>query len=272
MHIIIFTDLDGTLLDEQTYSFDKALPALKKIRQLNIPLILTSSKTSKEIRLYQKNLGLKEPFIAENGGGIFIPKGYFPFDINEHNNADEYDIILLGKEYSGLRKSFAILKETFGNAIKGFGDMDAEEIIRLTGLSESEALLAANREFGEPFIILSNDDDLRTRVFAAITSLGLKYTKGNRFYYLMGDNDKGKACSILKKLYAQKYNAEIIAISLGDSYNDIPLLEQADYPILIKKHKGYENNINIPNLIKSEGIGPQGWNDTLLLLLSDLTS
>lgn len=76
-NLIIFTDLDGTLLHPMTYSFEEAMPALKLCRERGIPLILCSSKTRAEIEVYRQRLKNEHPFIPENGGGIFIPKRIF---------------------------------------------------------------------------------------------------------------------------------------------------------------------------------------------------
>ena len=46
---VVFSDLDGTLLDHSTYSWKAAAPALAALRDRGIPLILASSKTSAEI-------------------------------------------------------------------------------------------------------------------------------------------------------------------------------------------------------------------------------
>jgi mannosyl-3-phosphoglycerate phosphatase len=67
--VLIFTDLDGTLLDS-SYSFNDALPALDLIRERAIPLIICSSKTRAEIEHYRKRLDNRHPFISENGGGF----------------------------------------------------------------------------------------------------------------------------------------------------------------------------------------------------------
>ena len=72
--IVIFTDLDGTLLDHNSYGWEKAEPALRLCRESRIPLILVSSKTRSEIRALQQELGLSSPFVSENGGGVFFPK------------------------------------------------------------------------------------------------------------------------------------------------------------------------------------------------------
>ena len=79
MQKIIFTDLDGTLLDHNTYSFKKAFPALRIIKKKKIPLIICTSKTKGEIEHYRKKLKNNHPFVSENGGAIFIPKDYFDF-------------------------------------------------------------------------------------------------------------------------------------------------------------------------------------------------
>ena len=73
---VIFTDLDGTLLDHHTYSYDAARPALERLRKSEIPLIMVSSKTRIEIEVLRTEIGNREPFIPENGGAIFIPDDY----------------------------------------------------------------------------------------------------------------------------------------------------------------------------------------------------
>ena len=85
----------------------------------------------------------------------------------------------------------------------------------------------------------------------------------------MGENDKGKAVEMLKGLYRRKLG-DIMTIALGDSPVDFPMLEKADYPILVRNYKGeHDGGISLPNLIKAEGIGPDGWNRALLSLIQE---
>ena len=65
--LLIFTDLDGTLLDSHTYDWQPAAAWLARLREKNIPVILCSSKTAAEMLHIQKLLGLQGlPLIAEN--------------------------------------------------------------------------------------------------------------------------------------------------------------------------------------------------------------
>ncbi len=262
---ILFTDLDGTLLDYYTYSFEKALVALQLLKEKDIPLIICSSKTKAEIEHYRKKLVNDHPFISENGGGIFVPKSYFGFGVlsSESNviEKNDYDVIRLGAEYSKLRKAIEALKKE-GFKIKGFGDMTIEEVAEITSMSINEAEMTKERDFDEPFIFKGNEVETKN-LFNAIKAKEFNFTQG-RFFHILGDSDKGKAISILIDLYKMKFSA-IGTIAIGDSPNDIPMLEKVDYPILVQKPDGsYDPRINVPNLIKAEGTGPDGWNNAVI--------
>ena len=268
---IIFTDLDGTLLDHDTYSFSAALPAIELIKKREIPLVLCSSKTRAEIEYWRNRLENRHPFISENGGGIFVPFSYFAQDDisavwPEAKMIDGYHELVLGTPYPVLRGALEDLR-IHGFDIKGFGDMSAGEVAQLTGLNGKEAELAKKREYDEPFFF---QEDQR-RFKALLTSIwekGLRCAQG-RIYHLMGDNDKGKAMEVLKQLFQRKFT-DVITIALGDSPVDFPMLEKADYPVLVRNHKGeHDRRISLSNLIKAEGIGPEGWNDAILKLIEE---
>jgi mannosyl-3-phosphoglycerate phosphatase len=260
---IIFTDLDGTLLDPKTYSFHKAMPALEEIRKRDIPLILCSSKTRAEIEVYRQRLRNRDPFVVENGGAVFVPAGYFPFPAGS-STLGEYGVSVFGRPYQDVRQEFIRLREKMHIAVRGFGDMTAGEIASLAGLSPEEAALAREREFGEPFVFERGID---VRFVRAAERDGFHWTQG-RFFYLMGDHDKGKAIGLLKQWYGAEHGT-LITIGLGDGLNDLPLLREVDLPVLVRKENGtYEERIDLPNIIRTDGIGPEGWNRAILRLLA----
>ncbi len=267
---IIFTDLDGTLLNDE-YSFDSALPAITLIEKYKIPLVICSSKTRSEIEFYRAKLNNDHPFICENGGGVFIPIGYFGPNviIPAHHRAlnSQYDMITLGANYSKLREILIELQKE-GFLIKGFGDISTEEISRRMGLSTEEAKMAQQRDFDEPFFYEDKEQKI-VDLLNSIKQKGLNATKG-RIYHLLGQSDKGKAVSILTDLYKQKYGS-VTTMGVGDSPNDIPMLEKVDIPIIVQKPDGtYDDSITIPNLIRAQGIGPSGWNDAMISLIPKL--
>jgi mannosyl-3-phosphoglycerate phosphatase len=268
--LVIFTDLDGTLLDYHTYSFTAALSALELIKEKNIPLIICSSKTRAEIEQWKKRIDNLHPFVSENGGGIFIPHTYFPTDdlqsvwprIESHNG---YAVLALGTSYTILRDTLEGVRRD-GFEVKGFGDMDAAEVAQIAELSLEDAELAKRREFDEPFVFSGGATRLEALV-AAIEARGLYCIAGGRLLHVTGNNDKGKAVEILTQLYRKKYG-EITTLALGDSPNDCPMLEHVDYPVLVRNHRGeHDFRIRLPNLIKADGIGPEGWAQAVINFL-----
>lgn len=269
--VLVFTDLDGTLLDDK-YSFNKALPALEFLREKDIPLILCSSKTRREIESCRNRLNNNDPFISENGGGIYIPKSLKLDNIKKTLNLEEdgqYGIVRLGAAYKDLRAAINKLRSS-GFDLKGFGDMSAKEVAELTGLEIDDAVLAKERQFDEPFIF-KGDGTVLNSLKDEIKRMGFNYTVGE-LSHIMGDSNKGEAVKIVKGLYKEKY-PDIISIGLGDSPNDIEMLQNVDHPVIVKKKDGSYNKKltdSVKDCIKAEGIGPEGWNTEVLRLLETL--
>jgi mannosyl-3-phosphoglycerate phosphatase len=267
--IVIFTDLDGTLLDPISYSWKAARSALTVIKKKAIPLVICSSKTRAEIEMIRRSLDNHDPLICENGGGIFIPKNYFGFSFPSHKETTHYKIIELGAPYAQLRKVLRTVAQQTGVELKGFGDITADEIAAQTGLPIEEAQLAKQREYDEPFILTGNEEQ-KKHILQLITRLGLHWTRGSRYYHLTGTHDKGKAVKFLADLYKQK-DGKVMTIGLGDSLNDLPMLQVVDYPILVQKPGGqYEESVRLSGLIKAQGIGPEGWRTAVLKLLASV--
>ena len=271
--IIIFTDLDGSLLDATSYSFDAAKEALSLIEALGAALILVSSKTRAEMEPLRLRLNDLQPFIVENGGALFVPKGYFPFPIEGATHNGEYEVVVIGEPYDALRAALREIGQELGCRLQGFGDLSIEDIARLTELSVADATLATQREYDEPFVV-TEGEIAWSRLVKAAETRGLQCTRGGRFYHLMGSNDKGIASQRLMAWYrrlARHDGQGMVTIGIGDSLNDLPMLRVVDCPILVQKpDRSYDPDVQLPHLIRADGVGPVGWNRSLMDLLPTL--
>ncbi len=248
---IIYTDLDGTLLDHDNYSYDAVEHTLEKLKSKDIPVVICTSKTRAEIESFRKKIGNNHPFISENGGGIFIPKNYFDFKFDYDKTENDYYVIALGPKYDKLVDTINKVKETF--EIKSFIDMTPEEIADDANLDIESAKLAKKREFDIPFKVKNVESE--EKIERIIRENNLKYTKGGRYYHLVGDNNKGKAVEILTDLYKKKYE-DVFTIGIGDSRNDFSMLDSVDRGYLVmKKNEEYVSKDYNP----AGEIGPKGW-------------
>ncbi|MCA0939319.1 HAD-IIB family hydrolase [Salipiger pacificus] len=252
MRLAVFTDLDGTLLDHDTYSYSAARPALEELKARSIPLILASSKTAAEIAPLHAELGLGDwPAIVENGADRIAP-GALSED---------------APEYEKLRAALAGMPE-HAQHFKGFGDMNAAEVARVTGLPLANAALARKRRFTEPG--LWSGSEVQQEAFLAVLSQkGIHARKGGRFLTLsFGGTKAQQMAGILADLGCDR------SIALGDAPNDIEMIEAATYGVIIHNNHG----TGIPPLpgeaagrIRRTTLpGPEGWNAAILDLLADL--
>jgi mannosyl-3-phosphoglycerate phosphatase len=268
--LLVLTDLDGSLLDADTYSVEPAQEALDTLRSREIPVILVSSKTRREIEEVRAGLSLHHPFISENGGAVFMPCGYFSDPSLDTMVRGNYEVLELGTPTEVLRVGLRLIEQTVGCPLRGFGDMTVEEIAERTGLSLKDAELAKQREYDEPFCF---DESLVSGKTVAVECerRGFHCTQGGRFYHLLKGTDKGKACRFLVDRYRQEYRTAgqpVVTIGLGDSLNDLPMLAIVDHPVLLQRpDRTYAAGVTVPHLTLAHGIGPVGWNDAIMEFL-----
>lgn len=257
MKKILFTDLDGTLLDFFDYSYDAAIPALEALEKRNSPIVFCTAKTLAENEYYRKEMGIEDPFIVDNGGAIFIPRNYFAFRFDSKIKGD-YRVVELGASYKVLREALTEIREETGFKITGFGDMTAEEVAKDANFSVEKAELAKAKAYNESFIF----DEPKAKeaiLFEKINEKGFSFTHGGRYYSIHGKNaNKGNAVTILTQLFKKEYG-EIKTIGVGDSTNDIPMLKAVEQPAIVKNKKGTWLDISLPDLYKADGEGPEGW-------------
>ncbi|MDG6218368.1 MAG: HAD-IIB family hydrolase [Candidatus Thermoplasmatota archaeon] len=248
---IIFSDLDGTLLNHDSYSYSKAKDALILIKKKKIPLIFCTSKTRAEIEFWRKKIGNNEPFISENGGGIFIPRNYFPFTYLYSKKEKEYYVIEFGSHIQRLESVLNKMKKNY--LIKSFSDMTIDEIASDANVDRDIAFLSKQREYDIPFKLL--DINQKDDVLNEIKRLNLSYTRGGRYFHLIGNHSKGDAIETLTYLYDKHFDT-VETVGIGDSENDFSMLDTVEKPYLVQRGDG---SYASEKYIQADGAGPEGW-------------
>ncbi len=252
--LVIATDLDGTFLDHNNYSWKPASPALEKLKQEDIPLIINTSKTREEVIKLQGELGITYPFIIENGSAIFFP--------GEQESSHQ----LLGSEITFILETLATLKERYDFKFTGISEWSVEYLVELTHLDPESARLAKDRKFSEA--ILWQDSDEKLALFKdQLKEHKLNCLQGGRFLHIIGLCNKGEAMLALLQRREQETGMRQLSVALGDSANDIEMLASADIPIWVKTPKHDYPSTDFPVLC-CQSYGPQGWNEAVEYILN----
>lgn len=246
--LIVVTDLDGTLLDHHNYSFCAALPVLERLKRRRIPVVANTSKSRREWLAMRSSFSNREAYVIENGSAVFFPDGQEEIH---------------GRHRSELLNLLAEFRSRF--RFRGFQELGLAGVSKHTGLPEALAEQASSREFSEP--LLWEDTEKKEAQFCReISQRGFRTLKGGRFLHLQGETDKGRALPSLRDFY----QAETI-IALGDSPNDLAMIEQADIGVLVSSpsHPPLEAP-KAKRLIRTDLQGPEAWAEIMTRLLDEL--
>lgn len=241
--LLVFSDLDGTLLDHETYCWKPARPALDRLAELGVPVVLATSKTAAETVILQDQMGLVSyPAIVENGAGLIGQGKSVPAQ----------------NDYHLLRRKLQSLPESLRVCFTGFGDMSVEDISEATGLCLEDAARARARSFSEPGL-WSGSAEQKEEFLSALASLGISARAGGRFLTLSFGKTKKDGMAEVKRHFAPE-----TTIVLGDAPNDLEMLEQADVGFIVAN----PNHSALPvmkgetegRICRTDAPGPTGWN------------
>jgi mannosyl-3-phosphoglycerate phosphatase len=254
MSLLVFTDLDGSLMEHETYSIEPAREILQTLISREIPVVINSSKTAREIEAVQKLLGFTAAFVSENGAQLCLPKA---------NEIHEF-----GQPRDRWLEQVHQIRTQENYHFAGFYDWTALEISDLTGLSQEQAKLAKIRRYSEP-ILWRDSVATRARFEQQLGQLGLRLLEGGRFLSIQSHYDKGHAMNwMIENQSRSSENEPVITVAIGDSPNDEGMLNRADIAVVIKSAKSERITINGPNkVIRTKRPGPAGWQDSMTEIL-----
>lgn len=243
--LMVFSDLDGTLIDHDTYDYAPAAPAIEALSQISAGLVLASSKTAPEMTALRKELGADRwPAIVENGAGCLPPFA------TQCPDPGQYEVV---------KSALASLPEGLRNLFCGFGELSVVAVAKMTGLSHEAAALAKQRSFSEPGI-WSGTPVQKQAFLNALAAQGVKAQQGGRFLTLSLGRDKVDQMQQIIADYKPRYT-----IALGDAPNDIAMLENADIGIVVANpaHPPLPplKTEDAGGIIRTKAAGPVGWNN-----------
>jgi mannosyl-3-phosphoglycerate phosphatase family protein len=278
---VVFTDLDGTLLDYDGYTWAPAVGAVRALLETGTALVFCSSKTLAEQRVHQDRLGPRHPMIVENGSAVAIPQGYFSRQIDLESTGlparrnRDYDIMVLGVERDAVLVALRELRTTGRIVVRGYADMTLEEVRKMTGLPEDAARRARLREFSET-VSVEGGPEAWQRFMRELEARGFRsFGTGPTGTVVGRSADKGRAVELLTGLYRRAAATSgsgakpFVTIGIGDAANDEPMLQAVDRAFLVERAGGGWQELNVEGLERIEGVGPAGWSRVISRLLKE---
>jgi len=255
--LLIITDLDASLLRDD-YTYEEAKPVLQKLQDAKIPLILNSSKTVAELANLAFELQSLAPIVAENGGAVCIHKESPLPKPSDCETYGDYAVIPAGMTRGFVLEQAHRLRQLKGFHFEGFDDWSDRHLSVITGLDVNAAGRARQRYVTEPILWRDSEQGL-VQFTQLLAEHSIQVIRGGKFLHLMGNINKADGALLATRLYSTAFpDTQWHTVAIGDSENDLQMLEQADTAIVIP-HKGstriHPNNANTMVATKSASAG-----------------
>ncbi len=224
---LIFTDLDGTLLDDR-YDLTGAASAMDEMSELGGVVIPVSSKTRVEMASLREQQAIETPFVFENGAGIdWGDDQRWAGGLGDLPHGTRLE----GLDYANLCEQLATLRDQLDINFVGFHDFSAEQVSELTNLPLQYARLAKQRLASEPIAGLDQNDQLLI-LEKALVKQGLLLQKGGRFYTVTSRREKSDAVAEVISVVQARTDRALQVVVCGDSPNDLSMLALGDLAFL----------------------------------------
>jgi len=252
--LVVFTDLDGTLLETGTYDCGPARPVLERLKSRGDRVIAVTSRTWAEVEKLFEEIGLPPAGVVENGSAIRLT-----------DEGGRYDA-RLGCTLEEAQRAFDALRAELGTALRHLGEIGTAEAARVTGLDEATVTLAVRREFG--VVILPAPGVSFATASEAAARLGVRLIEGDRFWHLVGSGaDKGRGVRLLRVQLAAE-GCRIVG--LGNGPSDAGMLEAVDVPFVVPGEHGPHAALASRGWRVAPAPGPAGWAAAITDVLSSV--
>jgi predicted mannosyl-3-phosphoglycerate phosphatase (HAD superfamily) len=151
--LAVVTDLDGTVLDLESYSYEGVPEEASRLAGLGIPVVVATSKTIWEAWLYWRRLGFRGPggalFIVEVGGAVAGEPGVLAYHdwVDPETGLEVVDLAPTIDRLEGL--IMEAIPPTCRDSIVRISRADEGLVSRILELPRGEAALASRRLYDE---------------------------------------------------------------------------------------------------------------------------
>jgi len=261
---IIITDLDGSLLSHSYFSFKQIHSDIINLLDSGTLIIPASSKTKIEMEMFCAELGRNVPFIYENGAGLE--------NVHLITSEKSSKSLILSQAAINSQKIWEIWSEFVTEELKNqclfAHEMNLTQQVDVFGLAGQKLDNALGREYSLNFKFYGNQTQLQ-HLKHILSTKNLTVQQGGRLMTLSGKHNKADYCNFIRTKQ-KSFGLEPFLVGVGDSENDVDMLENCDIACIIPRPHKPLLSISIPleRTIVAGNVAPLGWLEAVRKALS----
>ena len=266
--IVLFGDPD-TLRQEGPPERNPTLAAIRALEARGVAVVLWGNETRSQMEVIQRDLDLHHPFISETGGGLFVPRGYFPEGLVPGRLSPNYHVVDFGKPYHQVAEALHEVARKSGVDVVAFSDMSIQDVALDCGLSLAQARLAKLREYDEPFRMLESEPAIHSRMYTALRRLGYRCFTHEAFHHATSVGSSTRSLRLLTSLYRQASAGDVLTVGLAKARSETGLLRAVDIPVVVQSDATEVARLGrkVPTARFASAEGSQRWSEAVLDLI-----
>lgn len=212
-------------LDEFTATLD----------HVGVPAVWVTNRSRLEFDSARRKHAHTHPFIAEGGGGVYLPEGYFHVREGKTIRLGRFTCIPLAEELPAAANALEALSEETNVPVVALRSLSPRELMQNTGLPQREAELVRQRDFDELFFFAgASEEDIERFVTRAREQKYELRQHGVLWSIAKGASLK-RSIQVLTKLYDRALRHHSAVVGIAGEEEAPELFSACDRSILLTK-------------------------------------
>ncbi|AFU19990.1 Cof-type HAD-IIB family hydrolase [Actinobacillus suis] len=221
----VFSDIDGTLLNNQHQITPKTAAAIQRIAQQNIPFILVSARPPLAITPYSQQLQANQPIICYSGA-LILDRNLTPLYSISINETDLIQLDLQLQSFQHLSINYYANTLWFSNDVDNYWTKQEGEITGLQAVKKAEKLTNVHK-----ILVMGEADEilrLETLLKSLFPQLSIHRSKAEYLEIMNSKATKSKAIRFMQQKLG--ITSEHI-VAFGDNFNDLDMLQYVGFGV-----------------------------------------
>jgi len=214
---------------------------LDSLAESSIPCVWVTSRTRSQLDATLRRHGQSEPFIAEEGSGVYLPEDYFHLRPATTTRLGRFTCIPVASPQPAAAEALELLAGDTGISVVPLRTLSPRELSQNIGLPQREAELFRLRDFDEFFFFAgaSGSDIAKFQTAAVQKKLALR--PRGAFWSLAVGANLSICTRELTKLYDRALRAHAFKIAVATSEESRELFPACEHVILLADRSAEDN-------------------------------
>jgi len=195
-----------------------------------MPCVWITAYTRAQLDEPRRRFGQSDPYIGENGCGVYLPEDYFHLKASSTIRLGRYTCIPVAKPQPAAAEGLAELSSDLGTSVVPLRSLSQRELSQNTGLPPREADLVRQRDFDELFFFAGASESEVQEFREEAKRRQMVLLPAGAFWSISCGASLAKCVRELGGLYDRALRAHVLRVGVRLAATDTEARTEAEWP------------------------------------------